>query len=202
MEKIGNIEIEVINGNLAEQAVDCLVVPEFNYCASGGGVGRAIYRAGMSDGMNEYDNKAHTSPLECGDVMFTKSGRLDTLLAHVATVDAQRDEQFMVIFKAVVNTLVKANELGVRTIAVPELGTGIIGCLTQEQAARAIFGAIYKFTELKPENILKSISLVIFGNSTQPAEKVLSDESYKKLRQESGQKKFNMAKWLIGMKLV
>ena len=197
--KISNIEIIVVNGNLAENDAQCLVVPEFTSCASSGGVGAAIYRSGMEQGMNEYDDHAQNSPLKYGEVLLTRSGRTDTLLSHVATAGAPADEQFEVVFKAMLNTLLQAHELGVRTIAVPELCTGIIGNLTQAQSARAIFCAVQKFTEMEPQNDILSVSLVIFRNSTEPAKQVLSDGSYKTFSNERGQKPFDMAAWLIGM---
>lgn len=200
--KIGNIEIKLVKGNLADQDVVGLVVPEFKSCASGGGVGGAIYRAGMGKGMDEYDDHVQTSPLKYGEVLYTDSGRSGTMLAHVATAGAKEDEQFTVVFKAVLNTLIKGYELGVRTFAIPELGTGIIGSLTQEQSARAIFSAVQKFTELKPDNDILSISLVIYGSPLEPAQKVLNTESYKTFKNEVGQKPFDMAAWLIGMGFV
>lgn len=56
--KISTVKVVVKNGNIATENVELIVVPEFNGCASYGGVGRAICAAGMRQGMDDYDKKA------------------------------------------------------------------------------------------------------------------------------------------------
>ena len=102
--------------------------------------------------------------------------------------------------------LVSANSLGLKSIAVPEIGTGIIGTLTPEQSAKAIFAAIAKFTTIYPEARIEEVTLVIYRGSTAPAEKVLSEQSYIEkngcIKDMRGEKKFNMAEWLKEMGLL
>lgn len=71
MNKIGNIDIVVKNGNIAEENADLIVVPEFNSSASCGGVGYAIINAGMQAGLDFYNKAAQKKPFKCGDVMIT-----------------------------------------------------------------------------------------------------------------------------------
>ena len=124
---IGNIEVIIKNGNIAVENTDCIVVPEFNDCASYGGVGASIANCGMRRGLDIYNAAAQTKPLESGQVMITESGLKDIKLAHLATVNAEKTEQFRVVFEAVLRLLAEAEKQGIKTIAIPELGTGIIG---------------------------------------------------------------------------
>ena len=95
--------------------------------------------------------------------------------------------------------LTEADNLGIKTIAVPELGTGIIGNLTQTQSAKAIFAAVSQFSQLKPQNTIEEIRLVIYNKPIEPAEKVLSQKTFD-FKDEIGEKAFNLTEWLEGMK--
>ena len=160
----------------------------------------------MGAGLETYDKVASDKPFNYGDVLITESGKSGIKLAHVATAGAKADEQFGVVLRAMFQVLVSANSLGVKSIAVPEIGTGIIGTLTPEQSAKAIFGAIAKFTTIYPEARIEEVTLVIYRGSTAPAEKVLSEQSYIEkdgcIKDMRGEKEFNMAEWLQGMGLL
>ncbi|MBP5399794.1 MAG: macro domain-containing protein [Alphaproteobacteria bacterium] len=196
MAQIGKIKITIKQGNIAAEDVDCIMVPEFNDCASYGGVGYAIKNAGMEDGLCAYTMAVKKNPLATGEEMITPSGKVGIMLAHVATIEANANEQFYVVTKAVLQTLISADALGVKTIAVPELGTGIIGSLTPEQSAKAIFSALNHFNTICPGNAMQELRLVIYGGSTKPAEKVLEEQSYRDAKPEKGQKKFDLIKWV------
>ena len=200
MNKIGNIDIVVKNGNIAEEKADLIVVPEFNSSASGGGVGCAIINAGMQAGLDLYDKAAQKKPFNCGDVMITKSGKRGIALAHVATVSASAQEQPVAVVKAVFNTLKSANDKNLQNIAVPELGTGIIGNLTQEQSAQLIFNAVYEFAKANPDSNVKKVSLVIYRASLDPAIRVLANKTYMKLPDFMvGNKKIDGVRGLISL---
>lgn len=200
--KINNIKVTVKNGNLATEPADCIVVPEFDSGASYGGVGYAIAQAGMSAGLEAYDEAVGNKPFAYGDVLVTESGKPGVKLAHAATAGADDNIQFQVVFKAVFQILAEADKLGLKTVALPEIGTGIIGRLTQEQSARAIFCAVQKFACTHPVSAVEHVVLVVYRGATAPAERVLSDGSYVEFRNEAGQKEFNLAEWLLEMGLL
>lgn len=200
--KINNVKVVIKNGNIAVENVDCIVVPQFNICASYGGVGAAIYAAGMEKGLELYDEKAYKQPFKYGEALITESGKTGVKLAHVATAGASSEEQSRVVFEAMFRVLMSAKEQGVKTIAVPEIGTGIIGTLTAKQAAMAIFGAIYQFSKQFPEACIETVTLVIYRGSLAPAEEVLSEQSYVEFKPEAGEKQFSFSEWLIGMGFV
>ena len=195
---IGSINVIVKNGNIAEEKVDCIVIPEFTDWASYGGVGAAISACGMEKGLALYDTAVQQKPLALGHVMITESGLKNIKLAHVSTVNSQKETQFKVIFDAVLMVLLEAEKQGMKTIAIPELGTGVIGFLTQEQSARAIFCAVNQFSTRYLNSKIEEIRLVIFRNSTVPAETVLSKQSFE-FENEIGEKQFNFEAWLEEM---
>ena len=188
---IENIKINVKVGNLAAEMADCLVVPQFSSCASYGGVGLDIY-----------DQKVKTQPLPFDRIIITNSGKAGVKLAHAATVGAKEDQQFRVVQNAMLRILLEAKRHGIRTIAVPEIGTGIIGCLTPEQSAKAIFSAVHICATMAPEHEVEEVTLVIYGGSTASAEKVLTEKSYINVdKDEVGQKEFDLVKFVTELGL-
>ena len=199
MKKIKDIQAEVVNGNIATMDVDAVVVPQFDSCASYGGVGGALARSGAEFGLNEYDAHSQKHPLSFGDVfMSTSGGGHCRYLLHVATVGCRKEEAFSVTRAAVYNALQLADETGLETIAIPAIGTGIIGTLTLTQSAKAVFTAVSQFAE-QAKNI-KKVTMVVYGSAVQadPARNVLTDNAYLNVKDEVGQKEFNMVEWLIG----
>jgi len=194
--KINTIEVGVKNGNIATEAADCIVVPEFENCASRGGVGYAIEAAGMAEGLDAYDAIVERQARQFGDAIITPSGKPGVAIAHVATAGADEEKQFGVVNTAVYKTLVAAAAHGLSHVALPELGTGIIGSLTQEQSAKSIFNAVHRFSTEHPSSSVRNVSLIIFRGSTTPAEKVLAEKSYIDLNAEKGKKPIDSHKVL------
>lgn len=204
--KLGGITVKVVEDDVTCQIADCIVVPEFRSGASFSGVGGACMRRGFQKGMEAFEMRAQANPFEFGDVFLTEGGRDNTLLGHVVTVGAPQEQQFEIVYKAMYKLLGQCNQRPYkrcRKIVVPELGTGIIGSLTQEQSARAIIGAVDTFSRVCGATIVDEVVLCVFQASTKPAEKVLAEGSYRDFKPEVGQKEFNPIEWLhsIGLEL-
>ncbi len=199
-QKINNINVCLKTGNVAAEDADCIVVPEFRDGASGGGVGYAIETAGMGAGLEAYEKVAQEGFLKDGDAIITESGKPDVKLAHVVTVSAREDSQFEVVNRSVLKTLETANEVGIKRIALPEIGTGIIGSLTQEQSAKAIFNAVYEFSKNNPSSSVEEVSFVVYRSSTEPAKRVLTDKSYIGIMTaEKGNKSLDLEEFVEGL---
>jgi O-acetyl-ADP-ribose deacetylase (regulator of RNase III) len=199
-QKINNINVCLKTGNVAAEDADCIVVPEFRDGASGGGVGYAIETAGMGAGLEAYEKVAQEGFLKDGDAIITESGKPDVKLAHVVTVGAREDSQFEVVNRSVLKTLETANEVGIKRIALPEIGTGIIGSLTQEQSAKAIFNAVYEFSKNNPSSSVEEVSFVVYRSSTEPAKRVLTDKSYIGIMTaEKGNKSLDLKEFVEGL---
>ena len=199
-QKINNINVCLKTGNVAAEDADCIVVPEFRDGASGSGVGYAIETAGMGAGLEAYEKVAQEGFLKDGDAIITESGKPDVKLAHVVTVSAGEDSQFEVVNRSVLKTLETANEVGIKRIALPEIGTGIIGSLTQEQSAKAIFNAVYEFSKNNPSSSVEEVSFVVYRSSTEPAKRVLTDKSYIGIMTaEKGNKSLDLEEFVEGL---
>ncbi len=196
--KIGNINVIVKNGNIAEEKVDCIVIHEFNDSAFFSNIAEDIIDCGMKEGFDLYDAAVQKQPLPLGHVMITESGLKNIKLAHVSTVNSQKETQFKVIFDAILMLLLEAEKQEMRTIAIPQLGVGFLGFLTPEQSASAIFGAVNQFAIHYPDSNIKEIRLVICYSSTVPAETVLSKQSFE-FENEIGEKQFSFEAWLEEM---
>ena len=200
MNKIGKINVNVKVGDVTAESVDCIVVPQFRSEASYGGVGRSIYGAGMRKGLELYDDIVNANPLNYGDAVITESGREGVWLAHVATAGANEDTLFKAVYEAIFNALKVARAKGVKSIAIPELGTGIIGSLTQEQSAKAMLGGVMHFTSIFQNADIENITICVFRGSTTPAEKVLARISEMDIDLfEKGEKEFDFGAWLEEM---
>lgn len=200
--RLGGIKVRIVRGDVTEQHADCIVVPEFCNCACYRGIGGVCANRGLRAGMEAYDRHVTANPLYFGDAFLTYGGRNNLLLGHVATIGAKKDEQFATVYKAMYNIIRDCNQMpytSCQSIAVPELGIGVTGHLTQEQSARAIIGAVDAFSRVCGATIIKEVILCIYHTSTEPANKVLAEGSYRDFKPEAGQKPFDPVAWIHGM---
>src|SRR6266481_4398624 len=151
--------IVITAGDLVEQRVDAIVNAANNELVLGGGVAGAIRSRGGPEIQRECD--AH-GPVKVGEAAITGGGEL--LAPHVihaasmqlggrATADSLRssmDHSFRL-----------AREHGVRTIAVPAVGTGIAG-FPMDGCARVMAGCVTRALAKgwQPEEI----RFVLFGD--------------------------------------
>lgn len=165
---VGNTEVSIVEGDMTSLKVDALVVPEFKGSASWGGVGAAVDRAGGGSGLEAYEAKAETGTLHFGEVVATPSGsaRWPTLI-HAVTVGSGAEAEFSVVSNAIYETVKYAAANDIRSIAVPTLGTGIIGRLTDEQSAQAMLGAIARASA--DGLAIPEVTIAIFRNPAQYA---------------------------------
>ena len=189
-----NIEL----GDLAAKSCDACIVPQFDSCVSGAGVGGAMIRAGAEKGMRAYQNHldTHGGKLNFGEACLTSSGGGKAkYLLHVVSVDSGVENEFSTVQKAVFNALLQAQKRGVKTIAAPALGTGALGTLTPAQSAKAMMSAISQFA--KGSGRFDKISLVIHDSAALQHEfaKVLEDKSYESAVPEAGRKPFDFKGW-------
>ena len=200
--KIRNIEVNVVLGDITSLRVDAYIVPQFDDALSEGGVGGAVMRAGALSGMNAYQEYIDKKgALNFGEGIITKSrGGNSKFLLHVASVGSGMEREFDTVRKAVFFALQLAENHSVSSVATPALGTGIIGDLTDEQSAKAIFSAIDEFS--KTGKSVRSVSLVIYGNpkAVACAESVLQSKAYRNVLNETGGREFSLGRWYDEMK--
>jgi O-acetyl-ADP-ribose deacetylase len=126
-------EIEVQQADITKLEVDAIANAANTDLKHGGGVAGAIVRAGGRIVQNESDELA---PIGLGEAVATGAGEIPaTWVIHAATMRLGGPTSAEIIRKATASTLDKADELGVKSLALVAFGTGV-GGFPVEEAAR------------------------------------------------------------------
>jgi len=118
-------KIHIVQGDLTEQDADAIVNAANNDLQLGGGVAGAIRRKG-GPAIQEECDRIGSIPL--GEAAITTGGRLKArYVIHAASMslgEATIEENLRLSTR---NSLLRAKEKGLRSIAFPAIGTGIAG---------------------------------------------------------------------------
>jgi O-acetyl-ADP-ribose deacetylase (regulator of RNase III) len=119
------VRIDVHQGDITQITVDAVVNAANNRLWMGGGVAGALKRAGGPEVEAEALSKG---PIPVGEAAVTGAGRLPCrYVIHAAVMGQDLRTDAEKIRHATRNSLLRADELGVKTIAFPALGTGVGG---------------------------------------------------------------------------
>src|SRR2546422_4215267 len=122
---IGQVSLETERGDISQARVDAVVNAANNHLWMGGGVAGALKRAGGSEIEREALAKG---PIEIGEAVVTGGGALPAkYVIHAAVMGQDLRTDRSKISKATRNSLIRASELGISSIAFPALGTGVGG---------------------------------------------------------------------------
>jgi len=198
--KIGDVSVKVASGDMTSIKADAFLVPEFQRGASYGGVGAAVERNGAGAGLDAFDEIVRTQGEQpYGAVHITESGGGNSSkLIHAVTVGSGPENEFQVIQDAVYNSLKAAEEQGLSSVAMPALGTGIIGSMTNEQSAQAMMAAIKRFSD---EGGKMDVSLVLYGSPKgyNAFADTMKSGNYTSVASQVGAKQFDTAGFLAGL---
>jgi O-acetyl-ADP-ribose deacetylase (regulator of RNase III) len=132
------VELEVVEADITALKVDAVVNAANDHLWMGSGVAGAIKRAGGVEIEREAMAKG---PVAVGDAVATTAGDLPArYVIHGAVMGQDLRTDPAKIERTTRRCLELAQELGVRTIAFPALGTGV-GGLAPEASARAMVAA-------------------------------------------------------------
>ncbi|HVN76210.1 MAG TPA: macro domain-containing protein [Thermoanaerobaculaceae bacterium] len=123
--RVGRGAVAVVVGDLTEESTDAIVNAANSALAHGGGVAGAIVRRGGAEIQAESTAKA---PVPVGGAVATGAGRLPCryVIHAVGPVWGERDEEAK-LRRAVGSALARAEELGLASVAMPGISTGIFG---------------------------------------------------------------------------
>jgi O-acetyl-ADP-ribose deacetylase len=125
-------KVEVSETDITTLRVDAIANAANTRLAHGGGVAGAISRAGGPDVQRESDRRA---PIGLGEAVETTAGRMPARwVIHAATMDLGGPTSADIIRRATAATLWKAEELGVKSLALVAFGTGVGGFPMDEAA--------------------------------------------------------------------
>lgn len=162
------IEIEVCQGDITQLELEALVNAANNGLWMGGGVAGALKRAGGKEIEAEAVKKG---PVSIGEAVVTGAGALKAkYIIHAAVMgqDLQTDAEN--IRQATRNSLLRGDELGIKSLAFPALGTGV-GGFPLDECARIMIDEIRRHSAGKTG--LEKVVLVLFD---QPAYQLFKQE--------------------------
>ena len=153
------VEIEIIEGDITGVAADALVNAANNHLWMGAGVAGAIKKAGGNEIEEEAVSKG---PIPVGDVVITSAGRLPVkFIIHAAVMGQDLQTSAEIIEQATNNSLQQAEELGLKSIAFPALGTGV-GGFSLADCARIMISVALEHQDNKG---LEKIIFILYGQA-------------------------------------
>jgi O-acetyl-ADP-ribose deacetylase (regulator of RNase III) len=162
MEKsISGVKIKVVQGDITEVEADAIVNAANNHLWMGAGVAGAIKRKGGKEIEHEAMKQG---PVPVGEAVVTPAGRLKAkYVIHAAVMgqDLMTSEQYMKT--ATLNSLKRAEELKIGSVAFPAFGTGVGGFPTDE-SARIMIEQVKDFS--KKMKYLKEIMFVLLDKKS------------------------------------
>ncbi|WP_116377716.1 macro domain-containing protein [Mycobacterium sp. MFM001] len=133
------IEIEVLQADVTKLEVDAITNAANTELKHGGGVAKAISRAGGPQVQRESNEKA---PIGLGEAVETTAGDMPArYVIHAATMELGGPTSAEIIADATRSTLRKADELGCRSLALVAFGTGV-GGFPLDEAARLMVDTV------------------------------------------------------------
>jgi len=127
------VELEVVEGNIAELEVDAIANAANNHLWMGAGVAGAIKGAGGDEIEREAVAKG---PIQIGDAVATGAGSLPArYVIHGAVMGQDLRTDADTIARTTTRVLEVADEVGARSLALPAFGTGVGGFPLEECAA-------------------------------------------------------------------
>lgn len=136
------ITIDVQEGDISRFAGDAVVNAANNHLWMGAGVAGALRRAG---GPEIEEEAVKQGPIKVGEAVVTGGGRLPAKhVIHAAVMGQDLRTDAAKIRAATLNSLRRADELRLRTVAFPALGTGV-GGFPLEDCARVMLAAVREY---------------------------------------------------------
>lgn len=161
------VTLQVVQGDLTEEAVDAIVNAANAHLQHGGGVAGVIVRRGGAIIQRESDAwvREH-GPVSHDEPAYTGAGSLPCryVIHAVGPVWGEGSEAAK-LTAAIRGSLRLAERLELGSIAFPAISTGIFG-YPKEEAARVIFAAIMEHFREHPESTLRQVRLTLYDQPT------------------------------------
>jgi O-acetyl-ADP-ribose deacetylase len=156
------VELEVVEGDIAELDVDAVANAANNELWMGAGVAGAIKRAGGT--VIEAEAMAQ-GPVEVGEVVVTGGGSLKARnVIHGAVMGQDLRTSADLVARTTRRVLEAADELGARSVALPAFGTGVGGFPLAECAEIMVREA----GSFEPKR-LERVIFAVFGDEAEEA---------------------------------
>jgi len=168
------MNIEIVQGDITQQPdMDAIVNAANTDLALGSGVAGAIRRHGG----DEIDREAQSEgPIKLGEAVATTAGRLpNKYVIHAAAMGYRAEDRLVpkkpgtqssadIIRSATRNSLLRADELKLGSVAFPALATGV-AAFPVDECAEMMIGAVQEFARARPTSTIKRVRFVLFGKA-------------------------------------
>jgi O-acetyl-ADP-ribose deacetylase (regulator of RNase III) len=157
--RVKNTIISLNEGDITEVEADAIVNAANNQLWMGGGVAGAIKRKG---GQEIEDEAVAKGPIPIGEAVATSAGKLKAkYVIHAAGMgtDLRTDDEK--IRNATLNSLKRADELELESIAFPSIGTGV-GGFPLDGAAQIMLETAVTFVQ--KDTSIKNIIFMLYGS--------------------------------------
>lgn len=162
--------LQLVRGDLTEEKVDAIVNAANAYLQHGGGVAGAIARKGGPQIQEESNRWVQLhGPVSHSTPAITGGGSLPCryVVHAVGPVWGEGDEDRK-LDQAVSGALHVADGLGLSSVALPAISTGIFG-FPKRRAAQVMLSAIRNFFQGCPQSGVKLVRLTLFDEETMAA---------------------------------
>jgi len=167
-------KIEVYQGDITQLELDALVNAANNRLWMGGGVAGALKRSGGKEIEAEAVKKG---PIPIGEAVATGAGKLKArYVIHAAVMGQDLKTDAEKIRQATKNSLLRADELGIKSVAFPAFGTGV-GGFPLGECARIMISEVSQHSAMKT-----SLERVVFALFDQLAYETFKQELDRQLR--------------------
>lgn len=169
-----SIRIEIVKGDITYQpGLDAIVNAANTELILGSGVAGAIYRRGGEVIDREGQAKA---PIKLGEAAVTSAGRLpNKYVIHAAAMGYRPEDARVpkrqgslssaaIISDATRNSLLRADELKLESIAFPALATGVAE-FPVDECADVMIGAVRHYAREHATSTVKLVRFVLFGDA-------------------------------------
>ena len=157
---------QIVQGDITAEKVDAIVNAANSQLQHGGGVAWTISRRGgeiiqseSKEWIQKYGEVSHTEPA------YTSAGDLPCkyVIHAVGPIWGDGDEDAK-LADAITGSLRVASDLGLASVSLPAISTGIFG-FPKERAAKIIFRSIEQYFAQNADVSLKQVRLILYGQA-------------------------------------
>ena len=169
-----SIQIEIVKGDITQQpGIDAIVNAANTELILGSGVAGAIYWRGGAEIDREGQAKA---PIKLGEAAVTSAGRLpNKYVIHAAAMGYRPEDARVskregslssaaIIVDATRNSLLRAEELKLESIAFPALATGV-AAFPVDECADTMIATVLQYAREHAASSVKLVRFVLFGEA-------------------------------------
>lgn len=165
----GEIEIRIVLGDITESSCDAIVNAANNHLWMGSGVAGAIKRKGGDEIEKEAVAKG---PIQPGEAIATGAGKLAAkYVIHAAGMGQDLRTSEHLVRQSTLSSMMVADDLDLKSIAFPAIGTGV-GGFDPYECAKIMIDAVRSYSA----STLRNVEFVLFDEKSMIAfEKALSE---------------------------